>query len=167
MDQLREAVAMANIPSLIPVLVQLTGDERWLDEPYRPTRARGLNDHDDGVSLDSFVDWVESAGYPVERIKDHGQWFQRFEAKLSTLTEAQRQHSSINILGYLRQPHPANPPKYGSEHFTAAVRELPIGPEVPHLTEPYIHKYLDDMRRLGRVGEPRAVARSSGANRAA
>ena len=48
MNRLREAVAVANIPSLIPVLVQLTGDERWLDDPYRPTRARGLNDHDDG-----------------------------------------------------------------------------------------------------------------------
>ena len=48
MNRLRDAVAVANIPSLIPVLVQLTGDERWLDDPYRPTRARGLNDHDDG-----------------------------------------------------------------------------------------------------------------------
>jgi 4-hydroxyacetophenone monooxygenase len=48
MDRLREAVAAANIPSLIPLLVQLTGDERWLDDPYRPTRARGLDDHDDG-----------------------------------------------------------------------------------------------------------------------
>jgi 4-hydroxyacetophenone monooxygenase len=48
MDRLREAVAAANIPSLIPLLVQLTGDERWLDDPYRPTRGRGLDDHDDG-----------------------------------------------------------------------------------------------------------------------
>lgn len=42
-----EAVAIANIPSLLPMLVQLTGDERWLEEPYRPTRARGMSDHDD------------------------------------------------------------------------------------------------------------------------
>src|SRR4051812_27867595 len=48
MDRLREAVAVANIPALIPVLAQLTGDERWLDDPYRPTRGRGLDDHDDG-----------------------------------------------------------------------------------------------------------------------
>lgn len=48
MERLREALDIANIPSLIPVLVQLTGDERWLDDPYRPTRARGLDDHDDG-----------------------------------------------------------------------------------------------------------------------
>jgi 4-hydroxyacetophenone monooxygenase len=42
------AVAAANIPALIPLLVQLTGDQRWLGEPYRPTRGRGLSDHDDG-----------------------------------------------------------------------------------------------------------------------
>jgi 4-hydroxyacetophenone monooxygenase len=48
MDRLRAAVAVANIPSLLPVLVQLTGDQRWLEEPYRPTRGRGLDDHDDG-----------------------------------------------------------------------------------------------------------------------
>jgi 4-hydroxyacetophenone monooxygenase len=48
MQRLRDAVAIANIPTLVPVLVQLTGDERWLDEPFRPTRGRGLNDHDDG-----------------------------------------------------------------------------------------------------------------------
>jgi 4-hydroxyacetophenone monooxygenase len=47
-DLLRRAVASANIPALIPVLVQLTGDRRWLADPYRPTRGRGLSDHDDG-----------------------------------------------------------------------------------------------------------------------
>ena len=47
-EVLRTAVAVANIPCLIPLLVQLTGDQRWLEEPYRPTRGRGLSDHDDG-----------------------------------------------------------------------------------------------------------------------
>ncbi|MFV0309908.1 MAG: flavin-containing monooxygenase [Desertimonas sp.] len=44
---LHEAIAIANIPSLIPVLVQLTGDDRWLDEPYRPRRGVGTDDNDD------------------------------------------------------------------------------------------------------------------------
>jgi 4-hydroxyacetophenone monooxygenase len=43
-----EAVAIANIPTLLMVLVQLTGDLRWLEEPYRPTRGRGMNDNDSG-----------------------------------------------------------------------------------------------------------------------
>ena len=43
-----EAIAIANIPTLLMVLVQLTGDLQWLDEPYRPTRARGMTDNDTG-----------------------------------------------------------------------------------------------------------------------
>lgn len=43
-----EAIAIANIPTLLMVLVQLTGDLRWLEEPYRPQRARGMNDNDSG-----------------------------------------------------------------------------------------------------------------------
>ena len=39
---------VANIPVLLMVLYHLTGDERWLAEPYAPTRARGLSDHDTG-----------------------------------------------------------------------------------------------------------------------
>lgn len=43
-----DAIALANIPSLLMMLVQLSGDLHWLEEPYRPTRARGATDHDDG-----------------------------------------------------------------------------------------------------------------------
>lgn len=45
---LRDAIAVANIPVLAMVLHHLTGDDRWLSEPYAPTRARGLSDHDTG-----------------------------------------------------------------------------------------------------------------------
>src|SRR5580704_8499321 len=43
-----EAIAVANIPTLLMVLVQLTGELRWLEKPYRPERARGVNDNDTG-----------------------------------------------------------------------------------------------------------------------
>lgn len=38
----------ANIPALLMCLYQITGDHRWLEEPYTPTSARGLSRHDDG-----------------------------------------------------------------------------------------------------------------------
>ncbi len=47
-QQFAEAIATANVPTLLMVLVQLTGDLRWLEEPYRPHRARGMNDNDTG-----------------------------------------------------------------------------------------------------------------------
>jgi 4-hydroxyacetophenone monooxygenase len=43
-----DAIALANIPSLLMVLVQLTGELHWLEEPFRPSRARGATDHDSG-----------------------------------------------------------------------------------------------------------------------
>jgi 4-hydroxyacetophenone monooxygenase len=45
---LDRAVADGDIPTLLMVLFQLTGDEKWLTAPYRPTPARGLSDHPTG-----------------------------------------------------------------------------------------------------------------------
>src|ERR1700712_837564 len=42
------AISEANIPTLLMVLVQLTGDPRWLDDPYLPSRTKGLGDNDTG-----------------------------------------------------------------------------------------------------------------------
>ncbi|MDT7616688.1 MAG: 4-hydroxyacetophenone monooxygenase [Pseudonocardiales bacterium] len=47
-DELREALRSANIPTLLLSLVQITGDERWLADPYRPTRTVALDDNDTG-----------------------------------------------------------------------------------------------------------------------
>ena len=45
---LTSAMESANLPTLVAVLHQLTGDPRWLADPYRPTRGRGMDDNDDG-----------------------------------------------------------------------------------------------------------------------
>jgi len=47
-DAYAEAVAVANIPTLLMVLVQLTGERKWMDAPYRPKRPRGVSDNDTG-----------------------------------------------------------------------------------------------------------------------
>jgi 4-hydroxyacetophenone monooxygenase len=44
--QLRAALDEANIPTLLLVLTHLTGDDRWLREPYRPRRGKVLDDND-------------------------------------------------------------------------------------------------------------------------
>ena len=41
--------------------------------------------YDDGISLDTMVDWIISAGYDVLRMDDHGEWFHRFEEKMRNL----------------------------------------------------------------------------------
>jgi 4-hydroxyacetophenone monooxygenase len=46
--ELEEVTRSANIPTLLMVIYQVTGDQRWLEPPYQPTRTRGLSDHDSG-----------------------------------------------------------------------------------------------------------------------
>lgn len=60
-QQFAEAIATANVPTLLMVLVQLTGDLRWLEEPYRPHRARGMNDNDTGGLPESIQTKVRQA----------------------------------------------------------------------------------------------------------
>ena len=48
MQRLEAGIDRANIPSLLMVLVQMTGDRQWLAPPYAPQRAQGLDDNDDG-----------------------------------------------------------------------------------------------------------------------
>ncbi|MPZ62526.1 MAG: SidA/IucD/PvdA family monooxygenase [Propionibacteriales bacterium] len=47
-DELRAALTSANIPTLLLVVAHLSGDHRWLADPYRPTRTIALNDNDTG-----------------------------------------------------------------------------------------------------------------------
>jgi len=70
-----EAVAIANIPVLLMVLVQLTGNEQWLEPPYRPQRIRGMGDNDTGglstealaevraAALEAIIEW--RSGKPI------------------------------------------------------------------------------------------------------
>lgn len=45
---LDSALAVANIPTLACLLVQLTGDRGWIQGRFVPERTRGLDDNDDG-----------------------------------------------------------------------------------------------------------------------
>ena len=47
-EQLRDALAWANIPTLLLVLVQLTSDRNWLGDRYRIRKGKALDDNDTG-----------------------------------------------------------------------------------------------------------------------
>lgn len=59
--EVRTAVSMANVPSLLMVVFQMTGDEKWLNAPYTPTRGKGLGDHDSGGLDDAIQDEIRAA----------------------------------------------------------------------------------------------------------
>lgn len=70
--QLRLAVAVANLPALLMVLHQLTGDKRWLRDPYRPTRTKGMSDHDSGGLSEKVQDLVRAAAVEAILAWSHG-----------------------------------------------------------------------------------------------
>lgn len=47
-DELRAALVQANVPTLLMVLVHLTGEHRYLEDPFLVSRGRGLDVNDSG-----------------------------------------------------------------------------------------------------------------------
>ncbi|WP_067671645.1 flavin-containing monooxygenase [Nocardia miyunensis] len=68
-DRLKSALQEANLPTLLLVLTQLTGDDRWLNEPYRPRRGRPLDDNDSGGLPVEIQEEVRRAA--LQAIVDH------------------------------------------------------------------------------------------------
>ena len=102
----------------------------------------------DNVSLDSFVDWIETAGYAINRITDYKVWYNRMEIKLKSLPEQQRQLSALNLLMAYERPHRGGYSRVGADNFKALVEALDTLGTLPNLSEAYMHKYLKDMELL-------------------
>lgn len=60
-EWLNAALGDANIPTLACVLVHLTGDRRWIEKPYVPSRVRGMDDNDSGGLPHDVQDEVRQA----------------------------------------------------------------------------------------------------------
>ena len=107
---------------------------------------------DDGISLDTLIHWVETAGYPIRRIDDYASWYQTFGARLMELTADQRQHSALPILQLWAEPNAGRDgERFDASEFRQEVRRLKPGGEadIPHLSEAFLHKYLADLCELG------------------
>jgi 4-hydroxyacetophenone monooxygenase len=59
--RLASAIAVANVPVLIPLLVMLTGDGKWLEAPYAPARSQGIGDNPTGGLPDEVQAEIRSA----------------------------------------------------------------------------------------------------------
>jgi len=106
---------------------------------------------DDGCSLDTFVDWIEAAGYSINKVADYQSWFREFNEKLSQLPEPQQQYSAIEIADAYATPQSSGNHTVNCDRFKALVARLPVDSQVPHLSQEYIAKCLWDMQLLGLV----------------
>jgi len=71
-DAVRVAVAVSNLPTMLMVLYQLTGDDQWLNDPYRPSRGRGLDDNDSGGFSDAAARVIRDAAVEAILAWDRG-----------------------------------------------------------------------------------------------
>jgi fatty acid CoA ligase FadD9 len=103
--------------------------------------------HDDGVSLDNFVDWLIEAGCGIERIDNYDEWVSRFDTALHALPEEQRQGSVLTLLEPYRRPQTAVT-KFvvPAERFREA--SATAGFDIPHLSAELIKKYVTDLRHV-------------------
>lgn len=110
-----------------------------------------VNPHDDGVSLDTVVDWLADSGIAVRRVGGHAEWREEFEAALRVLPQAQRPYSLLPLIAAWQEPLiPRTTSALPAERFRAEVRTAGVGAErdIPHLSRALIEKYVRDLRHL-------------------
>ena len=111
-----------------------------------------INSHDDGISMDTFVDWAIEAGYPIDRIGGYQDWYERFATALRALPEQQRQQSSLPLIHQLRKPIPCIAGAFApAQRFEDGVRDCAVGQngEIPRLSAAFIRKCLNDLHHVG------------------
>ncbi|SCX23786.1 carboxylic acid reductase [Mycolicibacterium fluoranthenivorans] len=113
-----------------------------------------MNPYDDGIGMDTFVDWLVEAGYKIERVDDYAEWLSRFETTQRGLPDRQRQASLLPLLHNYQHPEtPLNGSIAPTEVFRAAVQDAKIGPDkdIPHVSPAVIVKYITDLQLLGLI----------------
>jgi fatty acid CoA ligase FadD9 len=118
-------------------------------EGYRSYNV--VNPHDDGISLDVVVDWLNDAGRTIRRIDDYEEWFTRFEIALRELPEKQKQHSLLPLLPAFARPSDAvRGSGIPADRFRAAVQAAKVGAskDIPHVSASLIRKYVSDLHEL-------------------
>ena len=106
-----------------------------------------LNYHaGDGCSLDAFVDWIIAAGHPITRIDAHAEWYAAFVEKLKALPPGRRGKSVLAIADAFSRPLAVDHPIPGHENFRRLYQTLSDGEDIPHLSERFIRKCLNDMK---------------------
>ncbi|MBL6612728.1 MAG: NAD(P)/FAD-dependent oxidoreductase [Reyranella sp.] len=64
-EALRRALKDANLPTLLSVLAHLTGDDRWIEDPYKPSRPRGAEDNDSGGFPEALQESIRKDAWEV------------------------------------------------------------------------------------------------------
>nr|WP_280513099.1 carboxylic acid reductase [Blastochloris viridis] len=114
-----------------------------------------VNPHDDGVSLDTVVGWLEESGHRVRRISDYKAWLEAFGNALRALPAHSQKHSVLPLLhGYERPLDPVSGSLVPSSEFERAVAKarLRLG-KIPQLSKYLIVMYISELLKMGLIPE--------------
>jgi fatty acid CoA ligase FadD9 len=114
---------------------------------------------DDGVSLDTFVEWVRQAGYPIEHIADYAAWLRTFRERLEALGPAEQQHSALAGLKAWERPSGGDV-GFDNRLLRRRLRALGEAPDMPSIDDAAIERYLRNMVLAGLIPQPRAQLRA-------
>ncbi len=126
-----------------------------------------VNPHvEDGASLDDVVAWVKSAGYPVDGVAPYQAWFEAFKTKLQALAPDKRNQSPLPVIHQWSHPLPSKDEQakllvLDATRFVKAVRALTTWPDVPQLSEGYLHTCLYHMSVLDLIAATPAVKKAA------
>ncbi|WP_095077012.1 carboxylic acid reductase [Pseudomonas sp. Irchel s3h17] len=116
-----------------------------------------VNPHNDGISLDTFVDWMIDHGVNIRKVFDYADWHNRFETALRGLPEHLKQHSLLPLMhGFSKPTEVISGSTIPSDRFQGAVDAFESGSEtfaIPHISKSLIRKYVTDLQSLGLLGE--------------
>ena len=123
---------------------------------------------DDGCSLDTFIDAIESYGYDINRVSDHAEWVKRFRERLQNLPDDQKRMSALNILGAFSTISAPDLVGRACDNFKNLMPHLSTGEKLPSIEETFIHKCLNDLQVLNMIPAPtnNTAPRQGGTNSA-
>ena len=99
--------------------------------------------------MDTFVDWIAEAGYPIQRIDDYADWVTRFETAMRALPERQRAAFGAGGDGHLSAPG-RNHCRLSGAGWHGSRRRSRIRPaRYRGLSQELICKYLTDLKLIG------------------
>lgn len=154
-DGNRQRAHYDGLPADFTSVAITTLGRRLADMPGEYHTYNVLNTHDDGISLDTFVDWLIADGHRIERVDDYDTWVTRFESAMRALPEEQRKQSVLPLMNAYAKPSPIPKTKPPAEKFRAAVQSAGVGEgDVPHLSQGLVEKYVTDLQQLGLLRAP-------------
>lgn len=84
-----------------------------------------VNPHDDGVSLDTFIDWLSEDGHTIERVPNYAEWANRFREALGELPDEDRARSVLPLMQAFAAPEEPHAGSLIPSHaFSKAVRSV-------------------------------------------